>query len=125
MVNKSSVLRALRWFRPYICGHASLRCVQRKMIMLTVSGILDGHDFVEDKVVFGEAFVIEVVSKFELPQALEEVVGEAHAGNYFLEIIVKAKVLKFATKDGVLKSSPSLLFSSKNVVKSLLILWLL
>ncbi|KAK9085390.1 hypothetical protein Sjap_025801 [Stephania japonica] len=62
----------------------------------------DGYDFVEDKLIFGEdGLVIEVVSLFEVPQELEEVVRDVDVNNDSLGLIAKAKVLKFATNDDV------------------------
>ncbi|KAK9109320.1 hypothetical protein Sjap_017380 [Stephania japonica] len=62
----------------------------------------DGYDFVEDKLIFGDDdLVIEVVSLFEVPQELEEVVRDVDVNNDSLGLIAKAKVLKFATNDGV------------------------
>ncbi|KAK9145026.1 hypothetical protein Sjap_004929 [Stephania japonica] len=54
----------------------------------------DGYGFVEDKLVFGEdGLVIEVVSLFEVPQELEEVVRDVDVNNDSLGLIAKAKVL--------------------------------
>ncbi|KAK9145803.1 hypothetical protein Sjap_005706 [Stephania japonica] len=62
----------------------------------------DGYDFVEKNLVFGDAgLVIEVVSLFEVPQVLEEVVRDVGVNNDSLDLIAKAKVLKFATNDDV------------------------
>ncbi|KAK9091604.1 hypothetical protein Sjap_024781 [Stephania japonica] len=62
----------------------------------------DGYDFVEDKLIFGEdGLIIEVVSLFEVPQELEEVVRDVDVNNDSLGLIAKAKVLKFATNDSV------------------------
>ncbi|KAK9137772.1 hypothetical protein Sjap_008366 [Stephania japonica] len=62
----------------------------------------DRHNFVEDKLVFGEdGLVIQVVSLFEVPQVLEEVVRDVSVNNDSLGLIAKAKVLKLATDDGV------------------------
>ncbi|KAK9122697.1 hypothetical protein Sjap_012299 [Stephania japonica] len=62
----------------------------------------DGYDFVEDKLIFGEdGLAIEVVSLFEVHQELEEVVRDVDVNNDSLGLFAKAKVLKFATNDGV------------------------
>ncbi|KAK9122956.1 hypothetical protein Sjap_012558 [Stephania japonica] len=48
--------------------------------------VSDGYDFVENKIVFGEdGFVIEVVSKFKVPQVLEGVVGDTHVNKSFVK----------------------------------------
>ncbi|KAK9096253.1 hypothetical protein Sjap_021750 [Stephania japonica] len=63
---------------------------------------IDGYDFIEDKLVFGkDGLVIEVVSLLEVPQVREEVVHNVSIHNDSLGLIAKAKVLKFATNDGV------------------------
>ncbi|KAK9154359.1 hypothetical protein Sjap_001839 [Stephania japonica] len=57
-----------------------------------VCGSTDHDDFVEDKLVFGEdGLVIEVVSLFEVPQELEEVVRDVDVNNDSLGLIAKAK----------------------------------
>ncbi|KAK9137804.1 hypothetical protein Sjap_008398 [Stephania japonica] len=62
----------------------------------------DGYEFVEDKLIFGEdGLVVEVVSLFEVPQELEEVVRDVDVNNDSLDLIAKAKVLKFVTNDSV------------------------
>ncbi|KAK9137705.1 hypothetical protein Sjap_008299 [Stephania japonica] len=77
----------------------------------------DGYDFVEDKLVFGEdSLVIEVVSLFEVSQELEEVVRNVDVNNDSLGLIAKAKVLKFATNDGICIDGYLHDFSSKNNV---------
>ncbi|KAK9160504.1 hypothetical protein Syun_006845 [Stephania yunnanensis] len=61
----------------------------------------DGHDFLEDKLVFGDnGFVIEMISHFKSPRMLKEVVDDVIVkkcgDNYSVERIVETKV-KFAT----------------------------
>ncbi|KAK9155129.1 hypothetical protein Sjap_002609 [Stephania japonica] len=77
----------------------------------------DGYDFVEDKLIFGEdSLVIEVVSLFEVPQELEEVVRDVDVNNDSLGLIAKAKVLKFATNVGICVDGYLHDFSSQNNV---------
>ncbi|KAK9090844.1 hypothetical protein Sjap_024021 [Stephania japonica] len=77
----------------------------------------DGYDFMEEKLVFGEdGLVIEVVSLFEVPQELEEVVRDVNVNNDSLGLIAKAKVLKFATNDGICVDGYLHDFSSQNNV---------
>ncbi|KAK9146412.1 hypothetical protein Sjap_006315 [Stephania japonica] len=77
----------------------------------------DGYDFVEDKLVFGEdGLVIEVVSLFEVPQELEEAVRDVDINNDSHGLIAKAKVLKFATNDGICVDGYLHDFSSQNNV---------
>ncbi|KAK9137703.1 hypothetical protein Sjap_008297 [Stephania japonica] len=77
----------------------------------------DGYDIMEDKLVFGEdGLVIEVVTLFEVSQELEEVVRDVDVNNDSLDHIAKAKVLKFATNDGICVDGYLHDFSSQNNV---------
>ncbi|KAK9109769.1 hypothetical protein Sjap_017829 [Stephania japonica] len=70
-----------------------------------------------DELVFREdSLVIEVVSLFEVPQELEEVVCDVDVNNDSFGLIAKEKVLKFTSNDGICIDGYFHDFSSQNNV---------